>query len=145
MSDKEESYIDAASRLWNDAKEDYPLMTTAVSFVPGVQQVTSGLELNDAYNRGDKKNMALAAAGILPAGKLISTGAKTIKAGHLAQAVARKGVTDGALDAAAYSGAKQAGQSQVNRGVAKAITGATAGGANAASNAADYADEWSKD
>lgn len=145
MSEKEESYIDAASRLWNDAKKEYPATTAIASFMPVVSNVTSAIELNDAINRGDKKDMALSAAGMVPAAQLITGGAKAIKAGHMAQAAARKGVTDGAIDAAAYTSARNAGQSQVNKGAAKIMTGATASGSSAASNAIDYADEWNKE
>lgn len=124
MSGKDESYIDAASRLWNDAKQEHPKSTAAASFVPGVGQAVSALELNDAANRGDKRDMALAAAGMVPAVKLIATGAKAVRAGQAVKGSVQ--VAAGALPAASRAGAGMKFERWPDAG----------NGVN------DYADEW---
>lgn len=138
MSDKEESYIDAASRLWGDAKHDYPKTSLAVSLAPVSGNITSGLELNDAINRGDKTDMALSAAGMIPGGSLVKAGAKAIKSGVAVQRAARNTMTGADI----YSASKNAGQIMKNKGAAMAAAGAGAEAANAGSSFSDYADEW---
>lgn len=89
MSDKDESYLDAASRIWKDAKREYPKATLAASFAPVTGEAAAALEFNDAWNRGDKGDMALATAGMVPAGKLLTAGAKATRAGQAAKGAAQ--------------------------------------------------------
>lgn len=133
-----ESYLDEASRLWNDAKRDYPKTALVASVLPITGQVTSALELNDAINRGDKTDMALAAAGLVPAAKLISTGVKAVRAGEAVQKVARNTLTGADI----YSASKKAGQAMKNRGAATVAAGAGTEAASTGSNLSDYVDAW---
>ena len=136
MSDKD--YVDAATEIWNDAKQEYPKTALAVSMLPVASTVTSALELNDAINRGDKVDMALAATGLIPGGSLVKAGVKGAKAGHAAVSAAN-GMLHTHPSALNYSIARAAADAQVRTGYAKAAAGAGAEVTSATSNVRDYA------
>lgn len=129
MSDKDESYLDAATRIWNDTKKEHPKATAVAGMVPVLGMATGALDLNDAHNRSDKGDMALAAAGMVPSVKLISTGAKALRAGNAAK---------GAVQAAIGAGTAVAGPA------ANAKVEHWPEGDNGRTGADDYAEEWNK-
>jgi hypothetical protein len=137
---RHDSYLDDASRRWNEVKQDYPKTALLVGSLPVTGEITSALELNDAIHRGDKADMALAAAGLIPGGKLVKAGAKAMHAGEAVQKLARTTLTG----ADAYSAAKASGQALKNTGAAKLAAGAGAEAASAGSNLADYAHSWNQ-
>lgn len=132
------SSLDNASDNWNDFKQQHPNAALVASVLPVSGYVASAAELNDAHNRGDKADMALAAAGLVPGGSLIKKGINAIHAGEDVQRVARRTLTS----AADYSAAKKAGQALKNRGAAKVVTGGAAETASTGSDLADYAKAW---
>jgi hypothetical protein len=138
---RHDTYLDDASRHWNDIKQEHPKAALLVGSLPVTGQITSALELNDAHNRGDKGDMALATAGLIPGGKMIGAGAKAIRAGEAVQHAARNTMTG----AEAYSAAKAAGQALKGSGAAKVAAGVGAEVASTGSNLADYAHAWNRD
>lgn len=128
-----DSYLNDASRRWNDMKKDHPKTALLLGSLPGTGEVASALELNDAINRGDKTDMALAVAGLIPGERLVGAGVKAIRAGEAVQKAARTTLTG----ADAYSAAKASGQAMKNAGAARLAAGA---GAEVASNGANLAD-----
>lgn len=111
--------LDNASSNWNDVKKAHPLVALALSATPVVGAVTGAAEMNDAVHHHDKLGMATAAAGMVPAVSLLTTGAKAVRAGRLA-----------------------ADTAQVTRGAVKAATGAGALATEGASNLDDFAHAW---
>lgn len=136
-----DSYLDDASRRWNDIKQAHPKTALVVGMLPVTGEITSALELNDAINRGDKTDMALATAGLIPGSKLVKAGANAIHAGEAVQKLARTTLTG----ADAYSASKAAGQALKNTGAAKLAAGVGAEAASTGSNLADYAHSWNRD
>lgn len=132
-----DSYLDDASRWWNEQKQDHPVPALIASVAPVTGQITSGLELNDAYNKGDKPGMALAAAGLIPGGKLVVKGVKAIRAGHAMGQVAQI-----AHSGPAATAALKAGRAMQAKGAAQAAAGAGTETASMGSSIADYIDAW---
>lgn len=134
----DEAYLDAASHWWNDTKKEWPKAALAASVLPVTGQITSALELHDAIKRDDKTDMALAAAGLIPGAKLVTSGAKALRAGQAIQHAARNTLTG----ADVYSASKKAGQVMKNSGGTAVTAGVGAEAASTASNLDDYAHEW---
>lgn len=135
------SLLDTASDNWNDFKKQHPFAGLVLGSLLGTNEVTSAVELNDAYNHHDKAGMALAATGLVPGGKLVGRGIDAIRTGEAIQKTARTTLTG----AAAYSAAKSAGQALKQKGAAQLAAGGGAEAANAGSNLADYIHSWNTD
>jgi hypothetical protein len=138
---RHDTYLDDASRKWNQAKVEHPNLALLGSLAPVTGEISSVLELNDAHNRGDKTGMATAATGLIPGTKLVHAGVKAIRRGEAIQHAARNTLSG----ADAYSAAKKAGQALKNGGAAKVAAGGGAETASTASNLADYAHAWRHD
>lgn len=135
---RHDDYADKASDVWNQMKKNHPLGSLIASMLPVTNDITSALELNDAYNHDDKTGMALAAAGLVPGVNIAREGLKAIRAGEAAQQVARTTLTG----AQVYSASKAAGQAMKNKGAAKMATGVGTEAANLGSSLSDYIDSW---
>lgn len=135
---RHDDYIDKASDAWAQARKDHPVGSAIAGMLPVAGQITSALEVNDAHNRGDKTGMAIAAAGLIPAGKLIVNGGKALRTGLAMEQVARAAQATPAATAAAL----KAAQVLKTRGAASVAGGAGATAANHAQTISDYIDAW---